>query len=330
MAADELNPWEALNDRYGRDENAQFLLFVEQLAEIRPLLLADLVSKRRLALVAIDNLAEVVLVRHLQSIDDLVANDRRALAPRLTDKQRQKFHREFSYRAAIGQKGLAEGRSGSPLGAVLDTLDASIFLSGHAYRNRVYHADHHNVRRRSLGAGAGGVSMIFVIGATGKVGRHVVSGLLDTGAVVRALARDPDTAGLPQRVEVVRGDLSDLAGLEERLDGAEAVFLVWPFFSDEGAGDVVKAIARHTGRIVYLSAQAAEEQPDSFWAKVERFIEHSGVEWTFLRPTGFAANTRMWADQIRETGVVRWPYGHAARSLIDERDIAAVAVHALT
>lgn len=172
--------------------------------------------------------------------------------------------------------------------------------------------------------------MIFVIGATGKVGRHVVSGLLDTGAVVRALARDPDTAGLPQRVEVVRGDLSDLAGLEERLDGAEAVFLVWPFFSDEGAGDVVEAIARHTGRIVYLSAQAAEEQPDSFWAKVERFIEHSGVEWTFLRPTGFAANTRMWADQIRETGVVRWPYGHAARSLIDERDIAAVAVHALT
>jgi len=172
--------------------------------------------------------------------------------------------------------------------------------------------------------------MIFVIGATGKVGRHVVSGLLDTGAVVRALARDPDTAGLPQRVEMVRGDLSDLAGLEERLDGAEAVFLVWPFFSDEGAGDVVEVIARHTGRIVYLSAQAAEEQPDSFWAKVERFIEHSGVEWTFLRPTGFAANTRMWADQIRETGVVRWPYGHAARSLIDERDIAAVAVHALT
>jgi hypothetical protein len=27
---------------------------------------------------------------------------------------------------------------------VLDNLDASIFLSGHAYRNRVYHADHHN------------------------------------------------------------------------------------------------------------------------------------------------------------------------------------------
>ena len=38
----------------------------------------------------------------------------------------------------------------------------------------------------------------------------------------------------------------------------------------------------------------------------------------------------MWADQIRSGDVVRWPFGAAARSLIDERDIAAVAVRALT
>ena len=41
------------------------------------------------------------------------------------------------------------------------------------------------------------------------------------------------------------------------------------------------------------------------------------------------SNTRMWADQVRD-GVVRWPYGAMARSLIDEADIAAVAVRALT
>lgn len=49
-----------------------------------------------------------------------------------------------------------------------------------------------------------------------------------------------------------------------------------------------------------------------------------------MRPTGFATNTRTWADQIRPSNVVRWVYGQAARSLIDERDIAAVAVRALT
>src|SRR5918998_3327640 len=51
-------------------------------------------------------------------------------------------------------------------------------------------------------------SVILVTGATGNVGRQVVSQLLDTGAAVRALTRDPDSAGLPDGVDVVRGDLS--------------------------------------------------------------------------------------------------------------------------
>ncbi len=38
----------------------------------------------------------------------------------------------------------------------------------------------------------------------------------------------------------------------------------------------------------------------------------------------------MWADQVRSGDVVSWVYGQAARSLIHERDIAAVAVRALT
>jgi uncharacterized protein YbjT (DUF2867 family) len=172
--------------------------------------------------------------------------------------------------------------------------------------------------------------MIFVIGATGKVGRHVVSGLVERGRAVRALARDPDTAALPASVEVVGGDLSDAPGLEQHAQGSDAVFLVWPFFTDAGAAEVVDALASHAPRLVYLSAEAAGRRAESFWAGVERNIERSGVEWAFLRPTGFAANTLLWAPQIREAGVVRWPYGQAARSLIDERDIAAVAVRALT
>jgi uncharacterized protein YbjT (DUF2867 family) len=171
--------------------------------------------------------------------------------------------------------------------------------------------------------------LIFVIGATGKVGRHVVSGLLETNVEVRALARDPDAASVPSDVDVVTGDLADAQGFAEHLDGVEAAFLVWPFFSADGAGEVVDALARSSRRIVYLSAEAAGKRPDSFWAAVERTIERSSDEWTFLRPTGFAANTLMWAGQIRESGVVRWPYGQAARSLIHERDIAAVAVRAL-
>jgi uncharacterized protein YbjT (DUF2867 family) len=67
-----------------------------------------------------------------------------------------------------------------------------------------------------------------------------------------------------------------------------------------------------------------------FHADMERLVERSDLDWTFLRPTGFASNTLMWADQIRRDGVVRFPFGTAARSLIHERDIAAVAARTLT
>ena len=45
----------------------------------------------------------------------------------------------------------------------------------------------------------------------------------------------------------------------------------------------------------------------------------------------FAANTvAWWAPQIRAGDVVRWPYGAVETAPIDERDIAAVAVRALS
>jgi uncharacterized protein YbjT (DUF2867 family) len=175
--------------------------------------------------------------------------------------------------------------------------------------------------------------MILVTGATGRVGRALVACLLDRGVPVRALSRDPAAANLTLGLEVVPGDLAEPGSLEPALGGVESVFLLWPFTTSTGASalapGVIEALARHVRRIVYLSAAVAADQPDSSWAAVERLIEASSMEWTFLRPTGFAANTLMWADQIQAGNVVRWPYGAAMRSLIHERDIAAVAARAL-
>jgi uncharacterized protein YbjT (DUF2867 family) len=174
--------------------------------------------------------------------------------------------------------------------------------------------------------------MIVVTGGTGRVGRQVVAQLRERNLKVRVVSRRP---GQPQAgVETAAADLADPASLEPALRGADALFLLWPFTSAELtatlAPQVAKLAARHVTRIVYLSAQPAAERPGSFWALTERAIEDSGAAWTFLRPVGFASNTLMWADQIRAGDVVRWPFGAAARSLIDERDIAAVAVEALT
>jgi uncharacterized protein YbjT (DUF2867 family) len=59
-------------------------------------------------------------------------------------------------------------------------------------------------------------------------------------------------------------------------------------------------------------------------------IETLGLDWTFLRPGIFAANSETWwAPQIRAGGVVRWPLVGVHTAPIHEFDIAAVAVRVL-
>ncbi|GAB7038437.1 NAD(P)H-binding protein [Catenuloplanes niger JCM 9533] len=152
----------------------------------------------------------------------------------------------------------------------------------------------------------------LVIGATGNIGRHVVAGLRERGAPVRAVSRRDgfDLASPP--------DLADAA------ESAGSVFLIWPFMTAEHAGAVADRLAGK--RVVYVSAMSAET---GFWGEVETAIRGVTDRWTFLRPSGFATNTLGWADQIKDTGTVRVPYPAARRSLIHERDIADVAVAAL-
>ena len=178
---------------------------------------------------------------------------------------------------------------------------------------------------------------ILVTGATGRVGRQVVSQLLATEARVRALTRNPEAAGLPPGVEVVRGDLTVPASLDECLADVDAVFLVWTAPAD-AVPAAVERMARHARRIVFLSSPHRTphpffQQPNpmaALHAEIERTIAASGLGWTFLRPGMFAANARLWwAPQIRAGDVVRWPYAAAPTAPIDERDIAAVAVRAL-
>lgn len=151
------------------------------------------------------------------------------------------------------------------------------------------------------------------------------------------MARNPDSADLPDGVEVVRGDLSAPATLDACLDGVGAVFQVWPFLTAAAAPAFLEAATRQPRRIVYLSSMGIRDDVETqndpinqFHADLERLIEKSGLQWTFLRANSFATNALWWAPQIRADGVVREPYGSAARPVIHERDIAAVAARVLT
>lgn len=178
---------------------------------------------------------------------------------------------------------------------------------------------------------------ILVIGATGTVGRQAVSQLAAKGAPVRAMARNPGAAQLPPQVEVVRGDLTLPESLDACLEGIDALFLVWTAPA-AAVAPALERITKHARRIVYLSAPLKTahplfQQPNllrTMFEQIERLIETSGRQWTFLRPGMFSANAlSWWAPQIRAGDVVRWPYLATPTAPIDERDIAAVAVRAL-
>jgi len=181
------------------------------------------------------------------------------------------------------------------------------------------------------------MNRILVIGGTGTVGRQVVVRLAAAGAQVRVLARNPGAAHLPPQVEVVRGDLTLSETLDGCFDGIDTVFLVWTAPA-AAVAPALERITKHARRIVYLSAPLKTahplfQQPNPLrvmFEQIERLIETSGLQWTFLRPGMFAANAlSWWAPQIRGGDVVRWPYLAAPTAPIDERDIAAVAVRAL-
>ncbi len=180
--------------------------------------------------------------------------------------------------------------------------------------------------------------LFLVTGATGNVGRHVVSGLLNAGARVRALSRNPAFAGLPDQVEVIGGDLTIPQTLDGCLDGVDGVFLLMRSPSVlEAMPAFLDSAASHAKRIVFLSSSAVRDdiEPQTnpiakIHADVERLIERSVLEWTFLRPGGFATNAlTWWAPQIWVGDTIRWPYGAVSSAPIHERDMAEVAVRAL-
>ena len=104
------------------------------------------------------------------------------------------------------------------------------------------------------------MNRVLVVGATGNVGREVVSQLLVTGLPIRALTRNPEAAQLPPEVEVVRGDLAVPETLDKGLDGIDAVFLVWTA-PPATVVPALKRITKKARRIVFLSSPHKTPHP---------------------------------------------------------------------
>ncbi len=177
---------------------------------------------------------------------------------------------------------------------------------------------------------------ILVTGATGTIGRDVTKQLAKKGATVRAGVRDAGKARKQFAADVALApfDFEDAQSFDGALEDVEKVFLLPPLMANQA--EVTNAFvdtAKRAGvrHIVKLSVIGVGTESFKFgeWHAVgERHIRESGIASTFLRPNSFMQNFINHFPP--RDGVIYLPWGNGKASFVDTRDIAAVAVEALT
>jgi uncharacterized protein YbjT (DUF2867 family) len=173
------------------------------------------------------------------------------------------------------------------------------------------------------------VTVVLVTGATGNVGRAVVSALRGRGVAARPGLRDPG-----DDPDAVALDLRRPETFAPAVADVSAMFLLRP----PAIADVRRtlnplidaALAAGVRRVVFLSVVGADTRSYVPHAKVEAHLRRGPGEWTFLRAGFFAQNLGdAYRADIREHDELFVPAGDGRAAFVDARDLAEVAASAL-
>ncbi|KXS14746.1 NAD(P)-binding protein [Gonapodya prolifera JEL478] len=188
---------------------------------------------------------------------------------------------------------------------------------------------------------------IFVTGATGQVGQHLLKILCHKGAQVTAFVRNPgkvEALGLPVKVAV--GDMNDIQSFENAIPGHTHLFILSAWDTSREAALVSAAIKAapalvHVVKLSALGASASGEPGTvaALHGKAELEIaetvkahgKESTVAVTYLRPHDFMDNILLLdAPSIKADSTIRGNYSDSAIGSISAWDVANVAATVLT
>ncbi|GAA2468999.1 NAD(P)H-binding protein [Streptomyces mauvecolor] len=175
---------------------------------------------------------------------------------------------------------------------------------------------------------------VLITGSRGKVAATLIPLLRERGLAVRAASASPDKLTLPDGVERVVLDLDDPATFPAALAGVESVFLyanpkhIEAFLAEAKAAGVQHIALLSSSSV--LDPDADTNAIAAMHLAVERGLERSGIQSTFLQPGAFAGNALGWAWAAKSSGSVDLPYPEAQTSPIHEADIAEAAFAVLT
>lgn len=144
---------------------------------------------------------------------------------------------------------------------------------------------------------------VFLTGSTGFVGQGVLENLLSANHRVRCLVRDPSRLKQSDKVEVIRGDITDPKSLEGKISGSDAVIHLVGIIREipgkgvtfervhfEGARNVIDAaVGAGVKKFVLMSALGVRSDAAARYHRTkyraEEYLKASGLKYTILRPS---------------------------------------------
>jgi uncharacterized protein YbjT (DUF2867 family) len=182
---------------------------------------------------------------------------------------------------------------------------------------------------------------ILVTGATGLTGSAVIREFVRNRHPVRALVRSRAKARAFEAlstVEIVEGDMSRPATLEKALAGVDRALLISspdPQMTERQSSFIDAARSAGVRHIVKFSGLSAADVGTPFvfgsmHAEIERYLEGSGLAWTYLRPSQFMTEYLREVPTILAQNALFLPLQDARLTPVDVGDIAKAAFALLT
>jgi uncharacterized protein YbjT (DUF2867 family) len=189
---------------------------------------------------------------------------------------------------------------------------------------------------------------VLVAGATGALGRHVISALKSRGYRTRALGRTGRTLGTTGADETRVADALAEGALDEAVRGCDVVFSCLGASVDPSRGGrasfarvdvpancrLVDAAKRaKVRRFVYVSVHRAKEHLELEYMRAhEDVVLHlatSGLDWAVVRPTGFFSSLAPFVARARRGPLPLFGSGDARSNPVHEADLAEACVDAV-
>ena len=171
----------------------------------------------------------------------------------------------------------------------------------------------------------------LVIGASGTVGAELVRLLIEKGhQVLKATSKPVTDPAFEVHLNLATG-----AGLDQAFEGVEQAFMLCPPGYTNQDELLIPAIdaakAQGVRKLVLMTAMGANADEGAPLRRAEVHLINAGLAYNIIRPNWFMQNfNTFWIQGILEHGKIFLPVAQAKGSLIDTRDIAAVAAQLLS